>query len=98
MRELVHKLCELGWFYRKISEYLQHYRDNLSFGVVRSRVDGALVCRSDMTMLISNFVGRAKLLSCTECRALGLLPLGRCALGASGPRRGDEATAPAWRE
>lgn len=36
MRELIHKLCELGWFYRKISEYLKHHREELSFGVVRS--------------------------------------------------------------
>ncbi|KAF1332532.1 Gamma-tubulin complex component, partial [Globisporangium splendens] len=34
MRELIHKLCELGWFYRKISEYLKHHREELSFGVV----------------------------------------------------------------
>lgn len=36
MRELIHKLCELGWFYRKIAEYLKHHREELSFGVVRS--------------------------------------------------------------
>lgn len=35
MRELTHKLCELGWFYRKISEYLKYHREELSFGVVR---------------------------------------------------------------
>lgn len=34
MRELIHRLCELGWFYRKINAYLQHYRENLAFGVV----------------------------------------------------------------
>lgn len=36
MRELTHKLCELGWFYRKISEYLKYHREELSFGVVRA--------------------------------------------------------------
>lgn len=36
MRELIHKLCELGWFYRKIAEYLKHHREELSFGVVRN--------------------------------------------------------------
>ncbi|TMW63630.1 hypothetical protein Poli38472_002571 [Pythium oligandrum] len=34
MREMIHKLCELGWFYRKISEFLKHYREDLSYGVV----------------------------------------------------------------
>ncbi|GLD97625.1 hypothetical protein PINS_up006315 [Pythium insidiosum] len=34
MRELIQRLCELGWLYRKINAYLQHSREDLAFGVV----------------------------------------------------------------
>ncbi|CAH0479678.1 unnamed protein product [Peronospora belbahrii] len=34
MRELIHMLCELGWLYRKISEYITHHRKKLAFGLV----------------------------------------------------------------
>ncbi|KAJ0409577.1 hypothetical protein ATCC90586_010088 [Pythium insidiosum] len=34
MRELIHRLCELGWLYRRINAYLQHSREDLAFGVV----------------------------------------------------------------
>ncbi|DBA01156.1 TPA: hypothetical protein N0F65_002291, partial [Lagenidium giganteum] len=34
MRDLVQKLCELGWLYDKISKYLMAHREKLSFGVV----------------------------------------------------------------
>jgi hypothetical protein len=34
MRDLIHKLCELGWFYRKIQDYIKRHREELSFGVV----------------------------------------------------------------
>lgn len=35
MRKLIHRLCELGWLYRKISAYITFHRQDLAFGVVR---------------------------------------------------------------
>lgn len=34
MRKLILKLCELGWFYRKISSFINSHRQDLAFGVV----------------------------------------------------------------
>ncbi|KAE8907784.1 Gamma-tubulin complex component 3 [Phytophthora fragariae] len=34
MRELIHMLCDLGWLYRKISEYIKQHREELAFGLV----------------------------------------------------------------
>lgn len=59
MRELIHKLCELGWFYRKITEYLNHYRQDLSFGVVRGNVMQLLLNRS-----LLDDIGWSQFLSC----------------------------------
>uniref|UniRef100_H3HB77 Uncharacterized protein n=1 Tax=Phytophthora ramorum TaxID=164328 RepID=H3HB77_PHYRM len=33
MRELIHMLCDLGWLYRKISEYIKQHREELAFGL-----------------------------------------------------------------
>ncbi|ETL96722.1 hypothetical protein, variant 4 [Phytophthora nicotianae] len=34
MRELIHMLCDLGWIFRKISEYIKQHREELAFGLV----------------------------------------------------------------
>ncbi|KAL7692532.1 putative gamma-tubulin complex component protein [Plasmopara halstedii] len=34
MRELIYMLCELGWIFRKISEYIYQHREELAFGLV----------------------------------------------------------------
>lgn len=52
MRELIHKLCELGWFYRKISEFLKHHREELSFGVVSKLVCCARIGSSMVVPLL----------------------------------------------
>ncbi|KAF1775775.1 Gamma-tubulin complex component protein [Phytophthora cactorum] len=34
MRELIHMLCDLGWIFRKISEYIKQHREELAFGLI----------------------------------------------------------------
>ncbi|KAI9923317.1 hypothetical protein PsorP6_002031 [Peronosclerospora sorghi] len=50
MRELVYVLCELGWLYRKISEYIKQHREALAFGLV-----GQSFCHVLNTELVAYF-------------------------------------------
>ncbi|KAG1703735.1 hypothetical protein DVH05_006750 [Phytophthora capsici] len=50
MRELIHMLCDLGWIYRKISEYIKQHREELAFGLV-----GQSFCHVLNTELASYF-------------------------------------------
>ncbi|CAH0492198.1 unnamed protein product [Peronospora farinosa] len=34
MRKLIRMLCDLGWLYRKVSEYIKQHREELAFGLV----------------------------------------------------------------
>ncbi|KAL4109448.1 hypothetical protein PRIC1_001148 [Phytophthora ramorum] len=50
MRELIHMLCDLGWLYRKISEYIKQHREELAFGLV-----GQSFCHVLSTVLADYF-------------------------------------------
>ncbi|POM68539.1 Gamma-tubulin complex component [Phytophthora palmivora] len=50
MRELIHMLCDLGWLYRKISEYIKQHREELAFGLV-----GQSFCHVLNTELVNYF-------------------------------------------
>jgi hypothetical protein len=51
MRKLILKLCELGWFYRKISSFINSHRQDLAFGVVRC----PRVPRTRLLVVTANF-------------------------------------------
>ncbi|KAI9997629.1 hypothetical protein PInf_001560 [Phytophthora infestans] len=50
MRELIHMLCDLGWIFRKISEYIKKHREELAFGLV-----GQSLCHVLNTELVDYF-------------------------------------------